>query len=109
MRGLRKCGGSGPTHRAVFVQDGRQIILTATHWKSAKPMLVIRDATSGTETCAAARFLIGEGVTDSEITLAFNRAHTPPGAFTDLAVCPLPPPGNMLRFAVPAGELAPAG
>ena len=95
------------THRAVFLHEGQQIVLTPTHWKSGKPMFVIRDATSGRETYAAARFLIGEDVTDTEITLDFNRAHNPPCAFTDLAICPLPPPGNLLRFAVRAGEWAP--
>lgn len=95
------------THRAVFQHQGRQIILTPTHWKAGKPMFVIRDATAGQETYGAARFLIGEDATDSTITLDFNRAHNPPCAFTDLAICPLPPPGNVLPFALRAGEMTP--
>ncbi|MCC6517765.1 MAG: DUF1684 domain-containing protein, partial [Tabrizicola sp.] len=31
----------------------------------------------------------------------------PPCAFTDFAICPLPPPGNILPFRIEAGELAP--
>lgn len=97
------------THRALFDHDGRQIILTPTHWKAGKPMFVIRDATAGRETYAASRFLIGEDASDSDITLDFNRAHNPPCAYSDLAICPLPPPGNVLAFAIRAGELAPGG
>lgn len=94
------------THRATFQHQGRTVTLTPTHWKSAKPMFVFRDATAG-ETYPAARFLFGEDVTDKEITLDFNRAISPPCAFTDFAICPLPPPGNLLPFRIEAGELAP--
>lgn len=94
------------THRATFFHDGRDITLTPTHWKAGKPMFVFRDATAG-ETYPACRFLYGEDATDTEITLDFNRAFTPPCGFTDLAICPLPPPGNLLPFRIEAGELAP--
>lgn len=94
------------THQARFSRDGHEIALLATHWKGGKPMFVIRDRTSGRETYGAARFLIGE-VAGDRVTLDFNRAISPPCAFTDLAVCPLPPRQNVLPFAVRAGELAP--
>lgn len=94
------------THRAVFDRDGVTYALTPTHVKGGKPMFVIRDATSGAETYAASRFLFGE-VAGDRVRLDFNRAHNPPCAFTDFAICPLPPREN--RFAIPirAGELAP--
>ena len=94
------------THRAHFNHDGHDVILLATHWKSGAPMFVIRDQTSGHQTYPASRFLIGEDVTDHEITLDFNKAHNPPCAFTDFAICPLPPRANILPFAIRAGELA---
>lgn len=100
--------GAGPikvtlTHRAHFSRGGYEIALLATHWKQGLPMFVIRDATSGTETYPASRFLIAEPEGDT-ITLDFNRAHNPPCAFTDFAICPLPPRENRLAFAVRAGE-----
>jgi hypothetical protein len=91
------------THRAHFMHDGQAVTLLATHWKAGKPMFVIRDATAGDETYAASRFLIGEPAGDV-ITLDFNRAHNPPCAFTDFAICPLPPRENRLSFAIRAGE-----
>jgi uncharacterized protein len=94
------------THRATFQHQGEPVTLTPTHWKSGKPMFVFRDATAG-ETYPACRFLIGEDATDGAITLDFNRAFTPPCGFTDFAICPLPPPGNILPFRIEAGELAP--
>lgn len=94
------------THRASFCHEGRPVTLTPTHWKGGKPMFVFRDATAG-ETYPACRFLFGEDEENGQITLDFNRAFTPPCGFTDFAVCPLPPPGNVLPFPVRAGELAP--
>jgi uncharacterized protein (DUF1684 family) len=100
--------GAGPTevsltHRAHFSHGGVEVTLLATHWKAGKPMFVIRDATSGVTTYAASRFLIGEPQGDT-ILLDFNRAHNPPCAFTDFAICPLPPPENCLPFPIRAGE-----
>jgi len=94
------------THRASFKHEGKTVTLTPTHWKSGKPMFVFRDRTAG-ETYPACRFLYGEDPTETEITLDFNRAFSPPCAFTDFAICPLPPPGNILPFRIEAGELAP--
>lgn len=95
------------THRARFVHDGVPVVLLVTHWKAGKPMFVFRDATSGKETYGAARFLIGE-VSGDRVVLDFNRAFNPPCAFTEYAVCPLPPRQNILPFAVRAGEKTPA-
>ena len=94
------------SHRATFTHQGKTVTLTPTHWKGGKPMFVFRDATAG-ETYPACRFLFGEDASDAEITLDFNRAFTPPCGFTDFAICPLPPPGNILPFRIEAGELAP--
>lgn len=96
------------THTAHFTHEGQEVTLLATHWKGDKPMFVIRDKTSGVETYAASRFLIGEDASDGEITLDFNRAFSPPCSFTDFAICPLPPRENILPFRIEAGERLPA-
>jgi hypothetical protein len=93
------------THVARFSFAGHEVVLAPTHWKGGQPMFVFRDATSGRESYAAARFLMGEEMTDDAITLDFNRAFTPPCAFTPHAICPLPPRQNILAFAVTAGEI----
>ncbi|EEW25593.1 protein of unknown function DUF1684 [Rhodobacter ferrooxidans] len=95
------------THRAVFQHDGQRIDLLPTHLKQGKPMFVFRDRTAGQETYAASRFLFGEDASDGQITLDFNKAFNPPCAFTDHAICPLPPQQNILPFRIEAGELLP--
>jgi uncharacterized protein len=94
------------THCARFSHAGHQVTLLPTHWKGGKPMFVIRDATSGLQTYAASRFLIGQ-VTGDRVVLDFNMAFNPPCAFSDHAVCPLPPRENVLPFAICAGEMVP--
>ena len=96
------------THAARFVHAGREVTLRPTHWKAGKPMFVIRDATAGKETYAASRFLIGE-VQGDQVVLDFNKAFNPPCAFTDFAVCPLPPRQNIMGFEIRAGEKTPPG
>lgn len=97
------------THRAAFAHGGRTYGLLPTHVKSGKPMFVIRDLTSGTETYGASRFLYGEEAGEGHIVLDFNKAFNPPCAFTDFAICPLPPRENILPFRVEAGEMRPLG
>nr|WP_225612470.1 DUF1684 domain-containing protein [Paracoccus sp. PAR01] len=94
------------THVARFTHEGAQIELLPTHWKSGKPMFVIRDRTAGRETYGASRFLIGEMAGD-KIVLDFNKAFNPPCAFTEFAVCPLPPRQNIMAFEIRAGEKKP--
>lgn len=95
------------THRAVFERDGQRFELLATHGTPERPQFVIRDKTADAQTYPAARFVFGENVTADTIVLDFNRAVSPPCAFTDFAVCPLPPAENVLPVAVEAGELKP--
>jgi uncharacterized protein (DUF1684 family) len=68
--------------------------------------LVFRDATSGRETYGAGRFLDTPAprAPSRTVVLDFNRAYTPPCAFTPYATCPLPPKQNELPVRVEAGE-----
>ena len=43
------------------------------------------------------------------MTLDFNKAYSPPCAFTDFATCPLPPAQNRLKLPIEAGEKRPPG
>jgi len=68
---------------------------------------IIRDATTGHATYGGGRFLYADPPKDGHVVLDFNKAYSPPCAFTAYATCPLPPPGNRLAVAIEAGELAP--
>lgn len=93
--------------QAVFQHDGHRIALLATHGTPEAPQFVFRDLTARDETYPAARFVFGEDVTAEGLILDFNHAINPPCAFTEFAVCPLPPPQNRLDLRVEAGEKRP--
>jgi uncharacterized protein (DUF1684 family) len=71
-----------------------------------------RDATNGTETYGAGRYLVdaaksadlGSDATTGALTLDFNFATQPSCAFDPRWACPLAPPENRLELAVRAGE-----
>lgn len=92
------------THKAVFEKDGKTWELIATHGTPESPQFVIRDLTSRDDTYPASRFVFGESVTADSIVLDFNKAINPPCAFTEFAVCPLPPAQNVLPIRIEAGE-----
>ena len=74
--------------------------------------LPFRDATNGTETYAAGRYLLdaaksadlGGDRTAGTLVLDFNFAFQPSCAFDPKWACPLAPPANRLDIAVRAGE-----
>jgi uncharacterized protein (DUF1684 family) len=72
--------------------------------------LSFADATSGTETYGACRYLLDTvkgsdlGEQDGRLVLDFNFAYNPSCAYDPRWVCPLAPPGNRLRIPVCAGE-----
>ena len=71
--------------------------------------VIFRDATSGRTTYGGGRFLYADPPRDGhdDVVLDFNRAYSPPCAFTRYATCPLPPSQNHLHVAIEAGELDP--
>jgi uncharacterized protein (DUF1684 family) len=66
--------------------------------------LPFRDATSGTETYGAGRYLDIEPNEDGSLTIDFNYAYHPFCAYSDAYSCALPPPGNWLTIPIRAGE-----
>jgi uncharacterized protein (DUF1684 family) len=67
---------------------------------------IFRDATAGLSTYGAGRFLYADPPKDGYVVLDFNKAYSPPCAFTPFATCPLPPPQNRLPIAIEAGEIS---
>lgn len=92
------------TGHYVFTLKGQQHSLISTS-RGARPFFVLRDATSGTETYGASRFLSAEEPVNGVTVLDFNRLHNPPCAFTPHATCPLPPKENIINAPIRAGEL----
>jgi len=68
---------------------------------------IFRDETAGKDTYPAGRFLYSPMPKDGAVVLDFNKAYSPPCAFTAYATCPLPPPQNRLPVRIEAGEKDP--
>jgi uncharacterized protein (DUF1684 family) len=72
--------------------------------------LPFRDATSGTTTYGAGRYLLDTvkgadlGMEGERLVLDFNFAYNPSCAYDPAWVCPLAPPPNRMDVAVEAGE-----
>jgi uncharacterized protein (DUF1684 family) len=73
-----------------------------------------RDATAGSETYGAGRYLLDTGkgadlgMEDERLVLDFNFAYNPSCAYDPSWVCPLAPPPNRIDIAIRAGERAPS-
>jgi uncharacterized protein (DUF1684 family) len=90
----------------VFEVDGQSYRLDAiTEKGESKFFMIITDKTSGKETYPAGRYLYVDPPDSSgRMIIDFNKAYSPPCAFTKFATCPLPPRQNRLPFAIEAGE-----
>jgi len=90
----------------AFEVDGHPYKLEALKEKGEEQFFIIfRDQTSGKETYPAGRYMYADPPgADGRVTLDFNRAYSPPCAFTKYATCPLPPEQNRLPLRVEAGE-----
>lgn len=90
----------------MFRLGGRELTLEPVYESDdAKELFFIfRDETARRETYGAGRFLYAAPPQDGRMILDFNKAHSPPCAFTAYATCPLPPKQNVLPVRIEAGE-----
>ena len=96
--------------RVQFTFRGATYELTPVYETSAQDELfyIFKDATAAKTTYGAGRFLhSARPDQDGTVIVDFNRAYSPPCAFTDFATCPLPPAVNRLDLALEAGEKDP--
>jgi uncharacterized protein (DUF1684 family) len=83
-----------PLHLDAVVEPGE-----------TKLFFIFRDQTAAKTTYGAGRFLYADPPVDGKVVLDFNRAYSPPCAFTAYATCPMPPESNKLPVAIEAGEM----
>jgi uncharacterized protein (DUF1684 family) len=95
----------------VFTLHGRSFRIDPILEQGEKDLFIIfKDATSGKETYAAARYLYAHPPDAAgKIIIDFNKSYNPPCVFTPYATCPLPPPQNRLPVRIEAGEKKYAG
>lgn len=90
----------------VFEIDGHEYRLDAmTEKGETRYFMILADKTSGKETYPAGRYLyVDPPDASGHVIIDFNKAYSPPCAFTKFATCPLPPRQNRLSVAIEAGE-----
>jgi hypothetical protein len=93
----------------VFSLKGREFTLhpVLDGLEAKELFFIFRDGTSGSDTYGGGRFLYAPMPVNGEVVLDFNKAESPPCAFTAFATCPLPPKENALPIRIEAGELNP--
>jgi uncharacterized protein (DUF1684 family) len=91
-----------------FQVDSKQDSLLA-YWQQPdrfdELFVPFRDATNGKGTYAGGRYLNLRYVEGDSIEIDFNKAYNPLCAYNPMKVCPLPPPANVLRYKIEAGEM----
>jgi uncharacterized protein (DUF1684 family) len=86
----------GHSYRLDPVMEGDQLFF------------IFRDQTAARTTYGAGRFLYADPAKEGKVILDFNKAISPPCAFTPFATCPLPPKQNRLTVKIEAGEMVTA-
>ena len=100
---------------AHFFLDGKELSLSVfvLDGYAGGIFLPFHDATAGTETYGAGRYLLDTvkgadlGSRGERLILDFNFAYNPSCSYDPRWVCPLAPPSNRLQVEIRAGELAP--
>ncbi|MGH2658596.1 MAG: DUF1684 domain-containing protein [Actinomycetota bacterium] len=102
------CGDTERYRRAGVVRfavDGTPAQISLFRSVRGDLFVPFRDATSGTETYGAGRYLEARTLGDDLVMLDFNYAHNPYCAYSAGWRCPLPPVENHLTVAIRAGEM----
>lgn len=90
----------------AFEVDGKTYRLDAiTEQGTTQFFMIFADQTRGKDTYGAGRYLyVDPPDANNRVIIDFNKAYSPPCAFTNYATCPLPPRQNILPLAIEAGE-----
>ncbi len=89
---------------ARFRLNGQQLHLEAMEGEGGTLFFVFSDPTKKKDTYPGGRFLEAAAPREGKVVLDFNKAYSPPCAWTAYATCPLPPKENQLQVEIPAGE-----
>lgn len=95
------------TGAVEFTYRGSQYRLRTTGDPATGLTVAFHDATNTVTTPAWRQLSLGVPGPDGQVTIDFNRSTDYPFAFTSFATCPAPVAGNVLPFAVEAGEKTP--
>ena len=87
-----------------FRLNGRTYKLDALADPGEPLFVIFADQTGKSTTYPSGRFLQVAAPVDGKTVVDFNKAYNPPCAFSAFTTCPLPPPQNVLKANIAAGE-----
>jgi hypothetical protein len=87
-----------------FRLNGQELRLTPIEGENGTLFFTFSDLTRKKDTYPGGRFLGAPAPKNGKVVLDFNKAYSPPCAWTPYATCPLPPKQNQLQVEIPAGE-----
>ncbi len=90
-----------------FALNGRKHELIVEELPDRRLFIQFMDRTNHDRTYPSGRYHYTDAHEDGKVFVDFNKAYSPPCAFTEYATCTFPPQENHLDVAVEAGEIFP--
>ena len=89
----------------TFKLFGRDYELVVSELSDRRLFIQFMDETNGDPTYPSGRYHYTDPHENGHVFVDFNKAYSPPCAFTDYATCTFPPQENHLKVPVEAGEI----
>jgi uncharacterized protein (DUF1684 family) len=90
-----------------FELDGRKHELIVEELPDRRLFIQFMDLTNNQRTYPSGRYHYTDAHDNGKVFIDFNKAYSPPCAFTEFATCTFPPQENRLDVAIEAGEIYP--
>jgi uncharacterized protein len=91
----------------TFELDGQNHELIVEELPDHRLFIQFMDLTNGNPTYPSGRYHYTDAHENGQVFIDFNKAYSPPCAFTEYATCTFPPQENRLHVAIEAGEIFP--
>jgi uncharacterized protein (DUF1684 family) len=91
----------------TFTLNERKHELIVSELPDRRLFVQFMDETNSHPTYPSGRYTYTDAHEDGKLFIDFNKAYSPPCAFTDYATCTFPPQENHLQVPVEAGEIYP--
>jgi uncharacterized protein (DUF1684 family) len=90
-----------------FEINGKKHELIVEELPDRRLFVQFMDLTNGNPTYPSGRYHYTDAHENGNVFIDFNKAYSPPCAFTEFATCTFPPQENHLNVAIEAGEIFP--
>lgn len=90
-----------------FEWNGKEHELMVEELPDKRLFVQFMDLTNSNPTYPSGRYHYTEAHENGKVFIDFNKAYSPPCAFTEYATCTFPPQENRLEVAIEAGEIFP--